>query len=428
MVAQREELEKTRRKHLKRLRIIWFSILGVIVLVVVLFALYQTGLIFGLSQNAQSVPQNGDWSMFRRDLGHSGNAGTDNLTSQGTLAWTFATGGVVHSSPAVVDGVVYFGSRDHKIYALDAVTGEQKWVFETGSWVDSSPVVVGGVVYCGSNDGNLYALNAKTGEKIWSFQTVYALRSSPAIADGVVYIGNYGYIVYAVDAATGKERWHRRTGNIIMTSPVVEKGVVVISSTDRVCYSFDAKSGRPRLQYVTSYPINASAAVKDGVAYFTDTDGYFTALDVGAKNWLWENKIRTYWNVLHAYGIAPNPPKPSGYLWVVSLGFAMPQGSSPALAGNNAYFGANNEVISLDLVTHKIQWIFSTDNLVVSSPAIADTAIYFGGEDGHVYALDRATGTKLWDSAIGDATQSSPAIANGMLYIGCDDGKLYAFK
>jgi outer membrane protein assembly factor BamB len=429
MVVQHEELEIRRQAILKRRRLIWLISAGVVVLLVAFFAVYQfTDVIFGVSQNTQSAPQSGEWSMFRRDLAHTGNADTNGALPGGTLAWTFATGGPVHSSPAVVDGTVYFGSRDHNIYALDAATGELKWAFETGSWVEASPIVAGGVVYCGCNDSNLYALNAKTGEKIWSFSTAYAIRSSPAIADGVVYTGTDDYNIFAVDAATGKELWHKRTDNMVLASPIVTEGVVVVGSMDGICYSFNAKNGRTRLEFQTDSSIVTSSAIKDGVAYFTDAAGYFYAIDVNAKNWLFEKKIKVYWNVLYFYGVAPKPPKASGYLWDVSLGFGLSSSSSPAMAGDNAYFGAGKDVISLDITTHQVQWTFNTDNLVVSSPAIADTVIYFGGVDGHLYAIDRATGTKLWDSATGDAITSSPAIANGMVYIGSNDGKLYAFK
>ncbi|MEV5107588.1 protein kinase [Streptomyces massasporeus] len=37
--------------------------------------------------------------------------------------WIYTTGGMVSSSPAVVDGTVYIGSDDRKVYALDAATG-----------------------------------------------------------------------------------------------------------------------------------------------------------------------------------------------------------------------------------------------------------------------------------------------------------------
>ena len=40
--------------------------------------------------------------------------------------------------------------------------GSLIWTFTTGGWVVTAPVVVDGVVYVGSDDGNLYALAADT--------------------------------------------------------------------------------------------------------------------------------------------------------------------------------------------------------------------------------------------------------------------------
>ena len=77
----------------------------------------------------------------------------------------------VESSPAVVNGVVYVGSGDGNVYALNAASGVQLWNYTTGGEVDSSPAVVNGVVYVGSGDGNVYALNATNGAKLWNYTT-----------------------------------------------------------------------------------------------------------------------------------------------------------------------------------------------------------------------------------------------------------------
>ena len=55
---------------------------------------------------------------------------------------------------------MYVGSRDNRLYALDASTGDLLWRYETGGDVDSSPAVSGGVVYVGSDDDHLYAIAA----------------------------------------------------------------------------------------------------------------------------------------------------------------------------------------------------------------------------------------------------------------------------
>jgi hypothetical protein len=58
--------------------------------------------------------------------------------------------------------------------------------------------VANGVVYVGSNDGNVYALNARTGTLLWSYTTGWdVLDSSPVVANGVVYVGSWDSNVYA---------------------------------------------------------------------------------------------------------------------------------------------------------------------------------------------------------------------------------------
>ncbi len=81
-------------------------------------------------------------------------------------------GAAVVSSPAVANGVVYVGSSDQNVYALNASTGALLWKYTTGGQIDhSSPAVTNGVVYVGSFDGNVYALNASTGALLWKYPT-----------------------------------------------------------------------------------------------------------------------------------------------------------------------------------------------------------------------------------------------------------------
>jgi hypothetical protein len=136
-----------------------------------------------------------DWNQFHFAPDHEGVNPYENVLNPRTvgsldLKWTFATGYSTDSSPAVVDGVVYFGSEDHNIYALNAATGALLWEYPTGYAIDSSsPAVVNGVVYVGSWDYNVYALQADTGATLWVHHTGNAVGySSPAVLDGVVYV------------------------------------------------------------------------------------------------------------------------------------------------------------------------------------------------------------------------------------------------
>ncbi len=76
--------------------------------------------------------------------------------------------------------MVYVGSNDFNVYALNAATGSKIWSYSTGDYVYSSPAVVNSVVYVNSYV-DVYALNAKDGSKIWSYTTGGPIFSSPAI-------------------------------------------------------------------------------------------------------------------------------------------------------------------------------------------------------------------------------------------------------
>ncbi|HEX7483079.1 MAG TPA: PQQ-binding-like beta-propeller repeat protein, partial [Candidatus Bathyarchaeia archaeon] len=42
----------------------------------------------------------------------------------GTKSWSFSTGGNIFPSPAVANNIVYIGSDDHNVYALNAQNGD----------------------------------------------------------------------------------------------------------------------------------------------------------------------------------------------------------------------------------------------------------------------------------------------------------------
>jgi outer membrane protein assembly factor BamB len=64
---------------------------------------------------------------------------------------------MIHSTPAVANGMVYIGSEDGNLYALSEKDGSLKWKYKTDGMV-STPAVANDMVYFGSHDFNVYAL------------------------------------------------------------------------------------------------------------------------------------------------------------------------------------------------------------------------------------------------------------------------------
>lgn len=149
----------------------------------------------------------------------------------GTQTWRSAKiSDVIPGAPAVANGVVYVGSKDTNVYALDAKTGSSLWHYNAGGAIYSSPQVVNGVLYAGvassvstvtnnlkintavdstSTSGSIIALNvnATTGSLRWR-HSLDKYVGSPLVVNGnVVYVGTNNNFVYALSATGGSQVW-----------------------------------------------------------------------------------------------------------------------------------------------------------------------------------------------------------------------------
>ncbi len=409
---------------------------------------------------------------FRADERHSGiypGAGVPVLHG---VRWKFKTQGPVISTPAIADGVAYFGSNDHYLYAVDATSGLERWKFKTGSRVTSSPAVHAGRVYFGSFDGNVYALDARTGKERWKFASAGEHRftakhlhgaqpageampdpfdfflSSPTIAQSTVYLGSGAGDVYALDADSGALRWKFRTGNVVHASPAIANDTVYIGSWDSFFYALDAKSGALRWRFKTGEDpkifnqvgIQSSAVIAQGMVYFGCRDSHLYALDAasGEKRWAFDNKGS--WVIstpLVKDGVLYFATSDSGLLHALdaqsgalrySLSFKhWPMFSSPAVAGERLYIGSHaGTLIAIDLDKHAPAWTFRTDG------AVRNAATYTkpSGEPNYEAAFDDFFYDDLiigvWRMMSIGAVLSSPVVSNDAIYFGSTDGNLYA--
>ena len=312
------------------------------------------------------------------------------------LLWRYETGGVVNSSPAVVDDLVYVSSEDGYVYGLDALTGRALWGTDIGEQRLSSPTVAEGVVYFSFAEGYVVALDALTGEVQWGSEAGDKGLSPPALANGVVYVGSNDRYVYALDANSGQSVWHQQTGQV-WASPVVVGGVIYIGSVDDHIYALDVANGELLWRYEAGGMIMSSPAVVDGVVYVGSADHHIYAVDAADGGLLWR----------HPTG---------GQVW-----------SSPAVEDGMVYVGSIDEhLYALDANTGQLVWQYWAGDAVYSSPAVEDGVVYVGSSDGHVHALDAKTGQLVWRYKTGGQIWSSPAVAEGVVYIGSDDGYVYA--
>ena len=69
-------------------------------------------------------------------------------------------------------------------------------------------------MYATATDGNLYAIDALTGDERWRYATFGRIDDRPVLADGILYVTSSDLAMYAISAATGAELWHFPAGEV----------------------------------------------------------------------------------------------------------------------------------------------------------------------------------------------------------------------
>src|ERR1700722_8551807 len=412
-----------------------------------------------------------DAPTFRGDPQHSGFYSSPAVTNFNRVKWKFHTKGMVFSSPAVVGGVVYVGSNDRNLYAIDLSSGTQKWKFATKGRITSSPAVANGLVYFVSYDSGLYAVSIADGTLRWKFQTGGERRyagthlhgsqpaaetmpdpfdfylSSPVVWNGAVFFGSGDSYVYSLKATSGELKWKFKTGDVVHASPAIVDGKLYIGSWDSYFYALDSATGKELWRFKTGEDpdihnqvgIQSSATVAAGIVYFGCRDSNLYALDAATGKKLWTFNNKGSWVIV-------SPVVQAGKLYfatsdtallhivdaktgapIDSLKFYWPIFSSPSVAGTTLYLaGQDGKLIAVDLTSFKPAWTFQSEgsrqNLAaLSKPdgkpnyeAVFQSNFY----DDMIVGVGKAhtVGTFL----------SSPVVSGSIVYIGSADGNLYA--
>ena len=385
-----------------------------------------------------TVPDNlvvGDVLSFQLTAIDSDGARTSATTSitiakPGSQKWYFGVGDGygVKSSPAIgADGTVYFGAEDKNLYALNPQNGSLKWSFPTGGAIKTPPAIdANGTVYFASDDENLYAVSAPTdgsqsGVQEWSRSvgTIYSAHTSVSIAaDGTLYYVSSDKSFYALNPADGNALWSSgHSGDVSMTKPA-------ISPSGTIYFASGGEDG-------TIFAIDPSSGVGDSRDFIWEfkTSSYLTDTSpaIGDDGSVYNGG----WNNDKLYALDSN----GNEKWDYGPGGDVQ--TSPAIAADGTiYFGSRGKSLyALDSNADgdKKKWSYRTGGNVDSSPVIgADGTVYVGSDDFNVYAFDPAdidpdnVAHKWSIPTNGKVSFSSSALApDGTLFIGSADG-LYA--
>jgi len=333
----------------------------------------------------------------------------------GDLRWSFAAGDAITSSPAVdSEGNLYFGSIDKKVYSLTS-DGQLRWTRETGDWVESSPALSmdESVLYVGSWDDNLYALDTNTGNTLWTFATESLVFSSPAVAeDGTIYFGSSDSFFYALNP-DGSLKWNAVIGSEIDSSPAIDgAGNVYFGTLDGDVCAFNAAGDELWSILLPDDPLtedNSKAVIAspmlsgDGRLYVGSGNAYLYAIDTGDGSIVWKYRAEDVVDVSPVMGVDKNILFSSrdGYLYSLNndgvLAWKVLAGidyySSPIVDAIGRIYicastGVNENALTAFSSAGSEIWTRPLPDFVDSSPTILeDGTICFGANDGVFYAI-----------------------------------------
>lgn len=318
-------------------------------------------------------------------------------TADGSIAWTFSAGRPIFGQAAAHDGSVYFVCDNGYLYRLDAGTGVETWRFDLGD--SRAPRILGhaqvydhdarsprplirdGVVYVGSGEGTMHAVDAATGTPRWSVPLGGRLRAAAAVdpsgGPSRVYVGSTGHHLYCLDVATGATLWAVDLRGEITTAPVLAHGLLYIGTRQSSSLlALDPATGERRWrQIMFGSWVESEPSVAGDVLYIGSSDlRRAAAYDALSGRLLWRTDVL-------------------GWSW-----------GTPVVDGQNVYVGAagidpytirhTGGLLLLDRASGDIRWRWPAPTTpgqlqwgFLAGPTLVGDLIMAPSLDGCVYAF-----------------------------------------
>ncbi len=310
--------------------------------------------------------------------------------------WVFTCEDEIRATPTWYQGVLYVGSYDSNLYALDASSGEFLWKYATEGAIVGKPAVVEDTVIVGSEDFRLHAVSIRSGKVLWTYYTEAPVRCSPTIAEGHVFVGSDDAHLHAVNLITGRAAWRAEVAAPVRSAPTVAQDTIFFGCESGDFYALDFR-GEMRWRFKAKRSVVSSPRVANGVVYFAALDWVVYALDASAGWVLWRFRM--------------------------SKGSA----STPCLVDKRLFIGsADTHIYCLDASSGKEVWRFKTGHQVPGGPTVYSDSIYCGSADGYLYCLEARTGRLRWKFQTEGPIIGSPIVHDGVVYFGSADHKVYA--
>ena len=295
-----------------------------------------------------------------------------------------------------------------------------------------------GLLYAGSRDGSIVAVNASARSVEWSYaismpskgmscgqsSASVPIYSTPAADKDLVYIGFYNGKILALNtsvrsqglpfpqARSGEWIFPRTNETIgeIVGNLVIDKNaiyVAVASSGDKKggckIYSLNKTFGdlncSPSTLGEKCQKLWTTPAIDVDTIYASTFDGYIYSLstkDLSLLPWTFK----------------------------ADAGFV----SSPAVYQDTIFMGAfDNNLYAIEIGSSQPRWKFSGGSWFWATPVVKHGIVYAGCLDGKIYAVNVETGGLEWEFDTGSSIVSSLVWDGDLLIVASESGGIYIF-
>ncbi len=332
----------------------------------------------------------------------------------------------IESRPFYKDGVLFFGSRNGKMAAVEARTGKELWrkqVKTAGSDISATPEYDDGNIYIGTFGGHLYAIIASSGDEKWKVNIGRAIKGGAVVHQvpvlnyrKLIFVGNEANKICALYANDGSERWICKTEGAVYSTPVALRHNVFIGCSDNNLYVLEAATGKKWATVKTDGQIVSKPLITQENKDATFVTGYITSKDRFAYSFRLDVK---------------NKDKEPEILWkFLTKG---PLISDPVLVNNMILCGGRDGILyALNAKTGKLAWKKTTPGKYVTTPFIYKNRIYIsvgnGTGSGRGYVLAYTlSGDEIWRFSADTNISSSACVYNDKIYVGSDKGIIFSF-
>jgi len=332
------------------------------------------------------------------------------------------------------DGIIYAGSRDGRVVAINSSTQSQSWNYTTtpATAIYTTPIVDGDLVYVGTYNGQVLALNTtarsqdlsfpqkRYGEWEWDCPIENA-RSNAIVADMVMsedalYVASSNGRVYSLNKVTGDENWNREDIPVLAeklwTSPVIQGDTLYVGTFDGHIYALSLETGElSDWSFESEAGFASSPVISDGIIYVGSFDRYLYAIEIGGAEPEWR---------------FPQEKPADNWFW-----------ASPVVRGGVVYAGClDGKFYAINATTGEETWSYMTRDQenkpspIVSSPVLTGDLLIVTNESGVVYVFDLTVeigneAVPLKTISIGAAVKSSFCAYDGFVYIRGENNSVY---